>query len=416
MHRHGWIAVHRRTLLDVELRRGVPLCPLAAFVELEARANWKASTGFDPPLEAGQLFTTFPETAERWNWTSAGDTASKRRSAAERVRTLFRAWEREGRLRWDSMPATAGRRAGLLVTLAGYAERQYPARTAPAPLPHGSRIPSAPLSSASGGLDARGGGSHRLATEPPPRDVRTYKQNTDPEHQNTRTPAPLPPPPPSADYSRARGGEAGGSGGGGVPRGALLDLEPVDPELLADVESEGPIARIAFRVPPESHVLRALADAEFRFLNEAEEWRAPSTWRRVALLASLAPSHVTPPHPAREELRGWSSAPHLAPLSWANAQALDVLPATGRMALLENAGAIGAPLEPWLRVGAVTPECVRFVACRPHAAASLYRGGWLETLADWLNRDRAEIDFDGSHGSQSAGRVVRMQSHRTGRQ
>lgn len=79
----GWIAVSRRVFAHDTLRRG-PLCEVAAWLELVARANYEANPTHDPPLDRGDACVTAGRLATSWGW-ERGE-----------VRNALARWERAG--------------------------------------------------------------------------------------------------------------------------------------------------------------------------------------------------------------------------------------------------------------------------------------------------------------------------------
>ena len=79
----GWIAVSRRVFAHDTLRRG-PLCEVAAWIELVARANYEPNPAHDPPLDRGDACVTAGRLATSWGW-ERGE-----------VRNALARWERAG--------------------------------------------------------------------------------------------------------------------------------------------------------------------------------------------------------------------------------------------------------------------------------------------------------------------------------
>lgn len=79
----GWFAVSREIFDHEDLRDG-PLCSVAAFEWLVAKAAYHARPDFCPPLERGQYATTQTKLATAWEWSVSA------------VKSKLRKWERKG--------------------------------------------------------------------------------------------------------------------------------------------------------------------------------------------------------------------------------------------------------------------------------------------------------------------------------
>jgi len=373
---NGWIAVSRRVFAHEALRRG-PLCDVAAWLELVARANYEANPAHDPPLDRGEACVTAGRLADAWSW-ERGE-----------VRNALARWERAGMISSRSV----GR--ATIVRVLNYDAFQAPIHAPTVRQPCAKRAPTEPSNSS----DLQGKSANDAPTMRQPCATITEQENKRTKEQEIKTIRALP--------VVAAGAAPVTDEGKGEKVATAVDLStkagrsraypPLSSLPRSGTRYEYPPAYVAFRDAYPDAARRAPAPATY------QDWRAlvvggvdpdtleraarahaiesggkfarrchgPSGWLRAGDWEGYASGPARRPNPVSEQIAE-------SPLQVASVTPIAPLPETGCSqwaAIRDRLSATVPPLAPSLRacVGEVDGETLR-LRTRDEMAVLVLRG------------------------------------------